>query len=55
MLEQVERRLPWDLIIDEWEGKVPQEAIAEAVKLAREAFLEHATEYSPPVRRRRAG
>jgi hypothetical protein len=27
-------------------GKVPQEAIAEAVRLAREGLLEHATEYS---------
>jgi uncharacterized protein (DUF433 family) len=55
VLEQVERGLPWDLIFEEWEGKIPPEAIAEAVKLARETFLEHATEYSPPVRRRRAG
>ena len=55
VLEQVERALPWDLIVEEWEGKVPPEAIAEAVKLAREAFLAHAAEYSPPVTRRRAG
>ena len=54
VLEQVERGLPWDTIVEEWEGKVPLEAIAEAVKLAREALLEHADEYSPPARDRRA-
>jgi uncharacterized protein (DUF433 family) len=55
VLEQVERGMPWDAIVDEWEGKVPQEAIAEAVRLARESFLEHAAEYSVPGVRRRAG
>ncbi len=54
VLEQVERGLPWDMIVDEWEGKVPREAITEAVRLARETFLEHAAEYSPPDSRRRA-
>lgn len=53
VLEQVERGMPWDTIVEEWEGRVPQEAIAEAVRLARETFLEHATEYRAP--RRRAG
>jgi uncharacterized protein (DUF433 family) len=55
VLEQVERGLPWDAIVEEWEGKVPQEAIAEAVRLARESFLEHAAEYSAARVRRRAG
>jgi uncharacterized protein (DUF433 family) len=55
VLEQVERGLPWDTIVEEWEGRVPQEAIAEAFRLARESFLEHATEYSGPGRHRRAG
>jgi uncharacterized protein (DUF433 family) len=36
VLEQVERGMPWDAIVEEWYGKVPQEAIAEAVTLARE-------------------
>src|ERR1035438_5729464 len=52
VLEQVERGLPWDTIVEEWDGKVPHEAIAEAVRLARESFLEHAAEYSGPGRRR---
>jgi uncharacterized protein (DUF433 family) len=55
ILEQVERGLPWDTIVTEWERKIPLEAIAEAVKLARETFLGHAAEYSPPAKRRRAG
>jgi len=55
VLEQVERGLPWDTIVEEWEGRVPHEAIAEAVRLARESFLEHAAEYSGPGGRRRAG
>jgi uncharacterized protein (DUF433 family) len=55
VLEQVERGMPWDAIVEEREGRVPQEAIADAVRLARETFLEHAAEYSGPGRHRRAG
>jgi uncharacterized protein (DUF433 family) len=55
VLEQVERGLPWDTIVEEWYGKVPQEAIAEALRLAREGLLEHAAEYAGPGVRRRAG
>src|ERR1700691_5863852 len=55
VLEQVERGLPWDAIVEEWYGKVPQEAIADAVRLARESFLEHAAEFAAPGVRRRAG
>jgi hypothetical protein len=51
----VERGLPWDTIVEEWYGKVPQEAIAEALRLARESLLEHAAEYAGPGVRRRAG
>lgn len=40
VLEQVERGMPWDTIVEEWEGRVPQEAIAEAVRLARESYME---------------
>lgn len=44
VLEQVERGLPWDVIVDEWEGRVPQEAVAQAVRLAR------AASWSTPLR-----
>jgi len=38
VLERVERGLPCDAIEEEREGGVPQEAIAEVVRLARESF-----------------
>lgn len=50
VLEQVEAGMAWETIIEEWRGSVPREAIAEAVRLAREALLEHATEYKGPAR-----
>jgi len=55
VLEQVERGLPWDTIVEAWEGRVPHEAVAEAVRLARQSFMEHAAEYSAPGSRPRAG
>jgi uncharacterized protein (DUF433 family) len=41
VLEQVASGLAWETIVDEWRGAVPREAIAEAVRLAREALLTH--------------
>ncbi|MCI0528719.1 MAG: DUF433 domain-containing protein [Nitrospira sp.] len=46
VLEQVADGLAWETIIEEWRGSVTKEAIAEAVQLAREAFLKHASEFS---------
>jgi heme oxygenase len=34
--------MAWKSIIEEWRGSITEEAIAEAVRLAREAFQEHA-------------
>lgn len=45
VLDQVAAGLAWESIIEEWRGSIPQEAIAEAVRLARQAFLEHVSEY----------
>ena len=45
VLEQVAAGLAWETIIEEWRGSITQEAIAEAVRLARQALLEHAAEY----------
>jgi uncharacterized protein (DUF433 family) len=42
ILEQVASGLAWEAIVDEWRGAVSQEAIAEAVRLAREALITHA-------------
>jgi len=45
VLEQVAAGLAWETIIEEWRGSISQEAIAEAVRLARQALLEHTAEY----------
>jgi uncharacterized protein (DUF433 family) len=44
VLDQVAAGLAWETIIEEWRGSITQEAIAEAVRLARQAFLEHVAE-----------
>ena len=44
VLEQVACGMAWEAIIDEWRGALNKEAIAEAVRLAREMLLTHATE-----------
>ena len=51
VLEQVADGKPWDYIIEEWDGQVPREAIAEAVRLAG-TFMENAAGYPAPVSRR---
>jgi uncharacterized protein (DUF433 family) len=45
VLEQVAAGLAWETIIEEWRGSITHEAIAEAVRLARQALLEHVSEY----------
>jgi uncharacterized protein (DUF433 family) len=44
VLEQVATGMAWKSIIEEWRGALSEEAIAEAVRLARETFQEHAHE-----------
>ena len=44
VLEQVANGIVWEAIIEEWQGKISKEAIAEAVRLAREVLLAHAEE-----------
>ena len=46
VLEQVAEGLAWETISTEWRGSVSHEAIAEAVRLSREAFLERANDYA---------
>ena len=46
VLEQVASGMAWETIIEEWRGSITKEAIAEAVSLSRQAFLEHAHEYT---------
>lgn len=45
VLEQVASGMAWESIADEWEGKISPDAISEAVKLAGQAFHDHAAEY----------
>lgn len=48
VLEQVAEGLSWEAIVQEWRGSIGKEAIAEAVRLSMQAFLEHAQEYTAP-------
>lgn len=45
VLEQVSMGMAWETIVEEWRGRVPKEAIAEAVRLAGKAFTDHSAEY----------
>lgn len=46
VLEQVADGLAWETIIEEWRGSISYEAIAEAIRLSRRAFLENADQYA---------
>jgi uncharacterized protein (DUF433 family) len=46
VLEQVAMGMAWETIAGEWRGDVSKEAIGEAVRLASQAFAEHADEYT---------
>ena len=39
VLEQVASGIAWEVIVDDWRGDVSKEAIAEAARLARDAWL----------------
>ena len=43
VLEQVAGGMAWEAIADEWRGRISKEAIAEAVRLARETLITHAS------------
>jgi uncharacterized protein (DUF433 family) len=46
VLEQVAVGTAWETIVSEWRGDVSADAISEAVRLASEAFRDHATQYT---------
>ena len=46
VLDQVANGMAWESIVEEWRGAISKEAIAEAVKLASEAFISHAPEFA---------
>lgn len=45
VLAQVALGMDWVSISERWGGSIPKEAIAEAVRLSSQAFLEHAPKY----------
>ncbi len=45
VLEQVSSGMAWESIVLEWRDRVSREAIAEAVRLASQAFQDHAGQY----------
>jgi uncharacterized protein (DUF433 family) len=45
VLEQVASGMAWEIIIEEWHDSITKDAIAEAVRLASQSFLEHVHEY----------
>lgn len=47
ILEQVALGMDWDAIIEAWRGSISKEAIAEAIRLARDAMVTHLQENSP--------
>ena len=44
VLEQVANGMAWGSIVAEWRGSISEDAIAAAVRAARETFREHARE-----------
>jgi len=44
VLDQVANGMAWEAITEEWRGALSKEAIAEAVRIAREALVTHAPE-----------
>lgn len=44
VLEQVESGMAWEAITEEWRGTITRDAIAEAIRLAREALSAHTPE-----------
>ena len=42
VLDQVANGMAWETIVDEWRGRVTKDAIAEAVRLAKDSFIENA-------------
>jgi uncharacterized protein (DUF433 family) len=48
VLEQVSSGMAWESIVEEWRQQISRDAIAEAVRLASQAFQDHAGQYVAP-------
>ena len=46
VLEQVSSGMAWETIVEEWRQGVSKDAIAEAIRLASQAFQDHAGQYA---------
>lgn len=46
VLEQVANGMAWEAIVEEWRGGLTSEAIAEAIRVARETLVTHVEELS---------
>lgn len=46
ILEQVSSGMAWEAIVAEWRGAISKDAIAEAVKLASQAFINHVDDFA---------
>ena len=42
VLDQIANGMAWETIVDEWRGRVTKDAIAEAVRFAKDSFIESA-------------
>lgn len=49
VLDDVARGLAWEAIIERWHGSISKDTIAEAVRLAREALLNHSHKLVPEL------
>jgi uncharacterized protein (DUF433 family) len=49
VLWQVAQEIPWGTIVAEWEGRISEAAIAEAIQLATQAFIERAASVAAAV------
>jgi len=45
VLEQVASGMAWEAIIEEWNGSITKEAIAEVVRLASQSLLRHTDDF----------
>lgn len=45
VLEMVSEGMAWESIVDQWDGSISKDAIAEAVQLAYKSFVKHADEF----------
>ena len=50
VLDDVARGMAWEAITERWHESISKDAIAEAVRLAREALINHADELVADIR-----